>query len=284
MEPKIALVTAPNSKTGRRVVELLQSSSCLVRIASRNTRIKFDWDDMTTWETVVTGVDCAYIIIPPNLAFKDMPERLKIFMMFCEEKKVSRIVLLSGRGEAEANRCEEIVLASKIPSTIVKASWFSQNFSEGFFLDSIVGGEIFIPVDGVSEPFIDVNDIAEVVYLSLLDTSPENHIYELTGSELLTFEDIASIFSQTLDFDVKATYVPLEPYLSTLRKLAFSDDEVVLTRYLFEELLDGRNSYLTKDVKTLLGREPTSFQRYVESTKNSDVWNRLTLKETKNAN
>ncbi|WP_338291782.1 NmrA family NAD(P)-binding protein [Planctobacterium marinum] len=282
MEHKIALITAPKSKTGRRVVELLQRSEYLVRIASRSTRIKFDWEDENTWQQAITGVDSAYIIIPPNLALSNMSAKLSRFIELCEKNSMRRIVLLTGRGEAESRKCETVVLKSDIPATIVRTSWFSQNFSEGVFLDSILNGEIVVPVNGVKEPFIDASDIAEVVYHSLLDESPDNHIYEITGPELLSFKKIAEIFSNNLKVDVTATHIPLDTYLSELAKFGIAEEEIKLTRYLFEELLDGRNEYLTSDLERVLGREPTSFQQYIESTRRSGAWELLSIEETNN--
>lgn len=211
-----------------------------------------------------------------------MSARLQMFLELCARNSLSRIVLLTGRGEIESKKCEIVALESKIPATIVRASWFSQNFSEGIFLDSILNGEIVVPVNGIKEPFIDVNDIAEVVYRSLLDESPNNCIHEITGPELLTFKEIADSFSKNLGFDVKVTHIPLEKYLSELTKFGLSNEEITLTRYLFEELLDGRNEYLTSDLNDVLGREATSFQQYIENTKLSGVWELLSFKETSN--
>lgn len=282
MEHKIALVTAPNSKTGRRVVELLQNANMLVRIASRSTRIKFDWEDTNTWQQAITGVDCAYIILPPNLAFANMAARLQMFVQLCEKNELRRLVLLTGRGEAESEKCEAVLLQSSIASTIVKTSWFSQNFSEGIFLESILNGEVVVPVSGVKEPFIDVNDIAEVVYRSLLDESQNNHVYELTGPDLLSFKDVADMFSEKLNTNVNVTYIPLETYLTELANLGLSHEEIKLTRYLFEQLLDGRNEYITSDLRDLLARDATSFQQFIDNTKCSDVWNVSSYEETNN--
>jgi uncharacterized protein YbjT (DUF2867 family) len=70
-------------------------------------------------------------------------------------------VLLSGRGEPGAQRAEAALQASGVPWTIVRASWFAQNFSEGYLLDSLLAGEVALPAGPVPEPFIDVDDIAD---------------------------------------------------------------------------------------------------------------------------
>ena len=84
------------------------------------------------------------------------------FVNRAAQHHVERIVLLSGRGEEEAQACERIVQESGLDWTIVRASWFHQNFSEGAFVDMVQAGQIALPVGKVAEPFIDADDIADV--------------------------------------------------------------------------------------------------------------------------
>ena len=44
----------------------------------------------------------------------------------------------------------------------MRCSWFAQNFSEAFLLDGVLAGELALPAGEVPEPFVDVDDIAEV--------------------------------------------------------------------------------------------------------------------------
>jgi uncharacterized protein YbjT (DUF2867 family) len=61
---------------------------------------------------------------------------------------VRRLVLLSGRGEEEAQRAERAVREAGAEWTVVRCSWFSQNFSEGFLLEQVLAGEVTLPVNG----------------------------------------------------------------------------------------------------------------------------------------
>jgi uncharacterized protein YbjT (DUF2867 family) len=98
-------------------------------------------------------------------------------------------VLLSGRGEPEARRCEQIVRDSGLEWTIVRASWFAQNFSESFLLDAVLAGEVALPAGAVGEPFVDADDIADVAVAALTDSRHARQIYEVTGPRLWTFAD-----------------------------------------------------------------------------------------------
>jgi nucleoside-diphosphate-sugar epimerase len=110
-------------------------------------------------------------------------------------------VLLSGRGEEEAQATEEALLALGADLTIVRASWFMQNFSEGAFLDDILAGELALPVGAVREPFIDAEDIADVAVAALTDDRHIGQTYELTGPRLLTFADAVGEIGIVADVD-----------------------------------------------------------------------------------
>ena len=85
---------------------------------------------------------------------------------------MSRLVLLSGRGEEEAERAEEVVQASGLEWTVVRACFFSQNFSEGAWLDDVLSGTVALPIGDVHEPFVDTDDIADVAVAALDRRSP----------------------------------------------------------------------------------------------------------------
>ena len=82
---------------------------------------------------------------------------------------IRRLVLLSGRGEEEAQRSEQTVRDSGVDWTILRSSWFNQNFSENFLLDGVLSGVLALPVDGVREPFVDADDIADVAAAALTE-------------------------------------------------------------------------------------------------------------------
>ena len=98
-------------------------------------------------------------------------------------------MLLSGRGEEEAQRAEAELRASGADWTIVRCSWFSQNFSEDHLREPVLAGEVALPVGDVPEPFVDADDIADVAVAALTEDGHAGELYELTGPRLLTFAD-----------------------------------------------------------------------------------------------
>ncbi|TQV72911.1 NmrA family transcriptional regulator [Aliikangiella marina] len=268
----LIVVTAPNSKTGKRVIKRLKRANLNYRGASRTTAIPFDWNKSDTWMDTLDSATIIYIVLPPELAFTDLPKLLQKFLAYCNAAQIRKIVLLSGRGEEQALACEKVALSSGIPTTVVRASWFSQNFSEGMYLSAIRDGEIILPTTHVKEPFIDVEDIADVVFQSFFDQKSQNKVIEVTGPELLSFDDVARQFTLQLGKPVKTTFLPINEYLATLRQAGVSEQEIELIAFLYTDLLDGRNANITHDVKRTLGREARTFSEYIQATQISGIW------------
>ena len=109
---------------------------------------------------MLDGVTPAYISYAPDLAIPGATDAIRAFVERAVERGVRRLVLLSGRGVEEAQRCALIIQRPDIEWTVVRASWFCQNFSEGAFFDIVLAGEIPLPTWEVAEPFVDADDIA----------------------------------------------------------------------------------------------------------------------------
>lgn len=282
MEKKKILILGGNGKTGRRVVQLLnKENDVVVRIGSRTETLPFDWENPETWLAVLNGIEIVYITFQPDLAIPSAPETILNFTTLATENGVKKMVLLSGRGEKEAQVCEEIVKKTAKNWTIVRASWFNQNFSESIFLEPILAGYVALPKSEVPEPFTDADDIAAVVAEALLNEDHNKKVYELTGPRLLNFElaitEIAKITGRKITFQA----LSLEEYISMLRQYQIPEDEIWLINYLFSEVLDGRNSSITNDIEKVLDRKATDFTDYVLKTAQTGIWNKINqLKKT----
>jgi uncharacterized protein YbjT (DUF2867 family) len=157
------LVIGSTGKTGKRVTAQLENRGIPVRHGSRTADIPFDWEDQQTWPPALAGVDKVYLTYYPDLAVPGSVDAIRALTKLADEAGVRRLVLLSGRNEAEAERAEDVVKASGLPWTIVRCAFFAQNFSEGAWLDEVLAGTVTLPIDDVAEPFVDVDDIADVV-------------------------------------------------------------------------------------------------------------------------
>ena len=139
------LVLGGTGKTGRRIAANLEARGIPVRIGSRGATPPFDWNREAGWDACLRDVEAAYVSYAPDLAIPGATDSIRALVDRAKHHGVRRLVLLSGRGEAEAQKCERIVRESGLDWTIVRASWFHQNFSEGAFVDMVRAGRITLP-------------------------------------------------------------------------------------------------------------------------------------------
>ena len=157
---------------------------------------------------------------------------------------VPRLVLLSGRGEHEAEVAEQTVRDSGAEFTIMRSTWFSQNFSEDYMLEHVLRGEVALPAGDVPEPFVDADDIADVAVEALTDDRHIGELYELTGPRLLTFADAVSEISNAARREIRFVPVSIEQHAAVAAEQGVPGDVIELLTYLFGEVLDGRNAHL----------------------------------------
>jgi uncharacterized protein YbjT (DUF2867 family) len=267
------LVLGGKGKTGSRVAERLADRGEEVRIGSRTENPPFDWENRQTWPEAIDGADSVYITFQPDLAVPGAREAIEGFTSLAVSGGVGKVVLLSGKGEKEAELCEQVVRDAGADWTIVRASWFNQNFSEHFFLDPILAGHVALPKAEALVPFVDTNDIADVVVQALLNDDHIGKTYELTGPRLLTFEQAIREISAATGREIAFSPITLDDYESMLMELQVPENFIWLISYLFREVLVEGNSVVTDDIQSILGRRPRDFSEYARETAESGVWN-----------
>lgn len=267
---KPVLIIGGKGKTGSRVAERLQTKGKEIRFASRSTG--FDWTDRSTWAAALEDASAAYITYYPDLAVKGAPDDIEAFAKLAVSLGVKRLVLLSGRGEPEAQESERRLMNSGADRTIVRASWFNQNFDEGQFQPMILEGEMALPVSTVREPFVDAGDIADVVVAALTDPRHIGELYEVTGPRLLTFAEAIGEISRASGREVAFQTISNEDFVEGLKAADVPSDVAELLVELFTVVLDGRNEYLTDGVERALGRPPKDFADYARDAADRGAW------------
>ena len=271
-DPRPVLVVGSTGKTGRRVVAGLRRHGVVVREGARRTSPPFDWERPETWAVALSGVRAAYVTFHPDLAVEGAPAAIAEFTRLAAAKGVEQLVLLSGRGEPEARRCEQIVEDSGLDWTVVRASWFAQNFSEGFLRDLVVAGTVALPTGDVREPFVDVDDIAEVAVKALTGRALNRRVVEVTGPRLMTFAEATAEVAAAAGLEVEFVDVSHADFLASLAAAGVPAAYVQLLDYLFRVVLDGRNASTTDGVESALGRPARDFADYARGAAAHGAW------------
>lgn len=262
------LIVGGTGKTGRRVAARLASRGLPVRVGSRSGTPPFVWEEPATWGPALEGVGAVYLTYHPDLALPGAAEAVGAFSRVAVERGALRLVLLSGRGEEGARAAERALQESGADWTVVRASWFHQNFDESFLVGPVRAGELVLPAGDAVEPFVDAGDIADVAVAALTDGRHAGRVHELSGPRLLGFADVAAELSAVTGREIRYLPVSVAEYRAVLEKEGLP----VELAGLFGTVLDGRNAHPVDGVRQVLGRAPRDFADYAREAAARGVW------------
>ncbi|TDC18439.1 NAD(P)H-binding protein [Kribbella albertanoniae] len=262
------LVLGATGKTGRRVAARLRADGVEVRAASRSGETRFDWTDRGTWAAAVQGVEAVYLVAPED------PSPIEAFVEQAVAAGVRRFVALSGRsmdkvagrfgaGMAEGER---VVQASGAGWTLLRANNFAQNFSEDVWHEAVLSGRLELPAGDVREPFVDLEDVAEVAAKVLTSSGHEGRAYDLSGPESITFSEAVETIAKVSGRAVSYVAVTPAEYRSMIVDSGWPAEVADELNELYAIMREGYLTTPSSDIESLLGRPAGSFTAYVERT------------------
>ncbi|MEU2563295.1 NmrA family transcriptional regulator [Streptomyces longispororuber] len=267
------LVLGGTGRVGRRVTKRLTERGVNVRVGSRTGEPPFDWEDPTTWSRAVAGVTSAYLMYYPEVEWPGAGDAIGTVARLAVDAGVERLVLLSARNQDEAIRCERAVTGLPVEWTIVAPASFNQNFDEGVFLEPLRQGVLALPAGDNADPFVDADDIADVVVAALTENHHVGERYELTGPRLWTFAEGVAEIARATGRELRYQPITRDEFADAIvadgAPRAFADPLATL----ISEFFDGRNSSLADGVERALNRKPRDFADWVAEIAPTGVWN-----------
>lgn len=265
-------VTGARGKTGREVIRQLATVAGLevrggtskpegMEADATTQTVRFDWQDAASWPDASGGTDAIYLMRP------DLPEADTLAALLIERNAGSHIVLLSEQGAGElpqdhwARRVEKAVTDGAGSWTILRPSWFQQNFlDERFYLDAVRQDRVLaLPSGGAPISWVDTRDVAAVAVRALLD--PAGHhgkVYTITGPEGVTLSEVARMLSSatrtTIGYADQPVTEAIEGYDPWLAGILGD---------LYERVRDGGFAGVSPDVEAVVGRQPTALQAFI---------------------
>lgn len=247
---------------------------------TRYEYVHFDFADPTTFGPVLEGVQKMFLVRPPELA------DITIFQPLIDAAKQSptfdQIVFLSIQGIKDLPshvphaQIEKAICEAGLPYTFLRAGFFMQNLDTTHREDIQKYHDLFVPASNSQTAFIDVRDIGAVAAHVMTTNVPEgasnthvNKEYTLTGSELLTYYDVAAVFSSVLPFDVSYSNPYLLHFAWRFRRRGTPTAKVAIMCFLYVMTRFGQAAVVTDTVEKLLGRPPISMSQYVKDYKGS---------------
>lgn len=271
MQTRPTLIIGATGKTGSRVASILEQKGIPVRRGSRGAAIPFDWDRPDTWNAALDGVVSAYVTYFPDIAIPGAVEKVEALAAAAKSAGVEHLVMLTGRGEHHARLGEEVIRASGVDYTLVRAAWFAQNFSEGYLRDPVLEGLLPMPGGDVLEPIIDIDDIADVAVAALTEDGHRGELYEVTGPRLMSFAQMAEELGAAAGHPVRHIPISFEEFRAGVAEVAgpFIAD---VFEAIARETLDGRNAHVTNGVERALGRKPRDFTEFAAKAARAGAW------------
>lgn len=254
------VVLGATGTTGRRIARRLGPD---VRPASRSTG--FDLADDSTWAAALDGVESAYLIEPSVPMTGDRIPRL---VQAAVDAGIRRLVFLSAGGIDHADHplepAEQAVRGSGLAWTILRPTWFMQNFTEGPWRQAILDGELALPAGHGTTPFIDADDIADVAVAALTGNGHAGEIYVLTGPRAVGFGEAVDLIASRIGRP--ARYVDVAPEEYVRRQVA--DGVPIRMAQLLTGILvavrEGHGGEVADGVERALGRKARSFEEFVQ--------------------
>ncbi|WP_431901075.1 NAD(P)H-binding protein [Nonomuraea sp. bgisy101] len=261
------LVLGGTGKTGRRVAAGLRAQGHTARVASRSGETRFDWADEATWKPALSGARAAYVV---DSQAADAATTLRAFGELAAAHGVERLVLLSARVWAEMgvpSDAEQAVRESDTAWTILRPTWFMQNFSEDPMLTGpVAAGDVRLPAGEGKEPFVDLEDVADVAVAALTGQGHDGQIYELSGPEAITWREAVGEVARAAGRAIGYTPLSVARYREEAAALGYPAEYTALLGELFEHIRQGRADHVSDGVQRVLGREPGDFASYARRT------------------
>lgn len=269
--PSDVLVTGATGKTGSRVVDLLRARGLTARAATRTPQIpgqiRFDWTDPDSFAPALDGVRAVYMVAPTGVA--EPLAAMRPFIDRAITAGVDRLVLLSSSMIEEGGPVMGTVhgyLRANAPGwSVLRPSWFMQNFSEAQHLDTIRReGRIYSATGDGRVPFIDAGDIAAVAVAALANPAFANGELILTGPATLDYDALARLISVAAGREVEHHRLSTTDLAARLGEIGIPDAFAHILAQMDAAIAGGAEDRVTGAVVDVTGRQPKTFAAFAE--------------------
>jgi uncharacterized protein YbjT (DUF2867 family) len=273
------LVAGATGTVGREIVRALLRQGERVRVLVRDeTRARSilgesvelaigDFADPASLRAVFRSMDKA-VMLAPNTPHQAVLEGNLIDA--AKDAGIRHLVELSGLGAdpgspARIARChaqvEQAVAASGIAYTVLRPNTFMQNFPR--MAPTIMTEGLRLPMGRCRVSLVDVCDIAAVAAAVLTQPGHHGAIYEITGSEALSFTEIAEILSRAAGRRIEYTDIPPDVFKNDLRRAGWPAWQAAAVTELYLYATPSSGAVVTTAIADITGKRPTPFLAFV---------------------
>ena len=226
-------------------------------------------EDEDAISAALQGCDRAFLLMANS---RQQLELEKSFVDTSVETGVGHIVKMSANGADSNSKAllkryhgdsEQHIRESGLRYTLVRPNFFMQNMLH--MAGSIVEQDrFFMPMRDGQVGIIDVRDVARFVLDVLALPGHEDQTYEVTGSELLSFHDIAEQLSEVMGREIRYVDQPAAEFKQSLLQWVPDDWYVETVSELFELIAQGNGALLNGTFAQVTGRTPTTLRQFFQ--------------------
>jgi uncharacterized protein YbjT (DUF2867 family) len=284
------LITGAGGKTGRTLIKMLSKVESVCAFVHREEHVSFlkalgtdkvivgDMRDKSAIRLAMQGTRAVYHMCP-NMSSDEIAIG-DLVIDAARENGVEHFIyhsVLHPQTEKMNHhwaklRAEEMIFESGLPFTILQPAPYMQNLLAGW--KSIVeDGVLSVPYSIHSKfSFIDLEDVAEVAKIVLMEPDHKNAIYELAGTLPMSHVEVAEVISRRLNRGIRAEKEEIRDWklraeqssqgTQSKRDQYALKNLVRMFEYYDQWGLMGNPNVL----RWILKREPTSFESFVQRT------------------
>ncbi|MBC7866053.1 MAG: SDR family oxidoreductase [Gloeobacteraceae cyanobacterium ES-bin-316] len=263
-----ALVAALKAEKVNFVAGVRNKTTASQKLGADVMTVSFDFEDPATYEAATDGVDAVFLLGPPLVITLD--SLLTPFIDFLKLKDIKRVVYVGSLGmEKMPNLPFHVILTEKLKKdgfeyTILKPSFFAQNFKNYEWENIVQRGITYSPAGNGKVAFVDVADIAGVAAKVLTEEGHIGKEYEITGPETLSYEDAAGILSAVTKKPIVYPNPSAEEYTVTLKSAGAPDFIAPYMISVYSLIANNEVDYVSPVVEQLTGKKPNSLRTVLE--------------------
>ncbi len=271
------LITGATGNVGSEVAKCLKEKNIPFLVTTHRKgqadagKVYFDIEQQDTFLPAFEGVEKLFLIRPPQIS--DAKKYFLPLVQAAKQQGIKHIVFLSVLGAENIKfvphaKIEQYIREADIPYTFLRPSFFIQNIVNQHGDELRKDNTLYVPAGNGKTSFIDVRDIGEVGAKCLTEYGHRNHAYSLTGSEALTYYDVARIFSEETGRTITYAHPTLWQFRKHMLAKGIPADYVNVMSVIYLTTVLGLAKQVTPELERLLGRSARTVREYAHDFRN----------------
>jgi len=228
----------------------------------------FDFENPATYALATEGIDKVFLLGPPLR--NDLDTLVLPFVHHLKSANVKRVVYI---GALSLELVPELPFHTSVIEalakegfdyTVLKPSFFAQNFKNYEWENITHRGITFVPAGNGKVAFIDIEDIAAVAATVLTEEGHSAKTYQLTGPELFSYHDAAKLLTQITGKQIIYPQPSPEEYTKALEAAGAPDFIAPYMTAVYSLIADEKVAFISDDVEKITGKKPSSFKKVLE--------------------